>query len=611
MRSRVGFAAGLSFLMCLGCGGGGGGHGPAPATFTLTAVFPGTPLPSDVDSAIQVFGLGFLNSGDPVGTTAILRFRAASGSPFLGGTSDVLATTGVLVSPDEIVGVVPKALIPAGLVGPVPAIVEVALPRGGTGSSTTPLASFAPLKPQISGFLPSAAISGVSTTPFTVVGSGLGPVGGTAQVTFTALGGQFCGRGTSVTVDGRIETNQTITGMTPGGGVSGDMGALVSVALPGGVAADGLVIATFLAAPGAGAFVDTHEGLTGDHPTTVSMGDVNGDGHLDAVVANGGGGPASNMAVFLNDGHGALVPAGTFAPDTAAHRATLGDLDGDGDLDCVVVYYASSTPNVWRNDGHGVFTSFGPSLGSFPSLCVELADVDGDKDLDILMGMDTGGGNRVFVNDGSAGFTPGGTFATASRSQAIAVADVDGDKDLDVFAADGGDVALFLNNGLGVFSGSPQPFVNSGLVGGGGLAAGDVDGDGDPDLVVVHSSGGTRVYLNAGGAFSDGGQLLGDLSGQLTQALSAALGDIDGDCDLDLVLGNARGFDPMNPGAGDGRTTVWTNNGSGTFSDSGQRLGSTSSFTLDVALGDLNGDGDLDLMTVNGGAFSIDVYDNP
>ena len=611
MRSRVGVAAGLSFFLCLGCGGGGGGLGTLPSAFALTAVFPGTPLPSDVDSAIQVFGVGFLSSGDPVGTTAIVRFRATSGTPFLGGTSDVLATTGVLVSHDEIVGVVPKALIPAGLVGPVPAIVEVTLPLGGAGSSATPLAWFAPLEPQITDFLPSTAIPGVSPTPFTVIGSGLGPVGGTAQVTFTALGGQFCGRGTSVTVDGLIATNQTITGVTPGGGVSGDMGAIVSVALPGAVAADGLVVATFLSAPGAGTFVDTHEGLTGDHPTTVSMGDVNGDGHLDAVVANGGGGPASNMAVFLNDGHGALVPAGTFAPDTAAHRATLGDLDGDGDLDCVVVYYASATPNVWRNDGHGVFTSFGPSLGSFPALCVELADVDGDKDLDILMGMDTGGGNRVFLNNGSASFTPGGTFATASRSQAIAVADVDGDKDLDVFAADGGDVALFLNNGLGVFTASPQPFVNSGLVGGGGLVAGDLDGDGDPDLVVVHSSGGTHVYLNAGGAFTDSGQLLGDVSGQLTQGLSASLGDLDGDCDLDLVLGNAQAFNPMNPIGGDGRTTVWTNNGSGTFSDSGQRLGSTSSFTLDVALGDLNGDGDLDLMTINSGAFSIDVYDNP
>jgi len=609
LRSR-GLVAGLSCLLCLGCGGSGGDNPAASNTFALTAVFPGTWFPSDVDTAFLVFGADLLAAGDPVGTTATVRFRATSGQPFLGGTSDTLTTTGVVVSDDQILGVVPMARIPAGVVGPVPATVEVDLPLGGTASSAAPLAWFAPLTPTITDFLPATPIAGLVSTPFTLIGSGLSPVGGTAQVTFTALGGQFCGRGTSVTVDGLIATDQTIMGVTPGGGVSSDMAAFVTVVLPGGATADGLVIASFLAAPGSGTFVDTLDGLTGDHPTTVSLGDVNGDGHVDAVVANGGGGPASNMAVFLNDGTGTLVPAGTFANDTAAHRATLGDLDGDGDLDCVVVYYASATPNVWRNDGTGVFTSFGTSLGGFPALSVELADVDGDDDLDLLMGMDTGGGNRVFVNDGAAGFAPGGTFPTVSRTQALAVADVDGDADLDVFAADGGDVALFLNDGLGAFAASPQLFVNSGLVG--GLVAGDVDGDGDADVVVVQGSGGTRVYRNTGGgAFDDSGQLLGDATGLLTQGMSGVLGDIDGDCDLDLVLGNARGFDPMSFGGGDGRTTVWRNDGSGAFSDSGQRLGSTSSFSLDVALGDLNGDGDLDLATVDGGAFSIDVYDNP
>ncbi len=601
--------AGL-FLLCLGCGGGGNDHAGPPATFVLTAVFPGTTFPSDADTAFLLFGSGFLDAGDPVGTSATVRFRATSGQPFLGGTSATLTTTAVLVSDDQLLGAVPAAWIPSSVVGPVPATVEVDLPFGGTASSGAALAWFAPLTPVLTDYLPAAPVAGLVPTAFTLIGSGLGPVGGIAQVTFTALGGEFCGTGTSVTVDGLIVSDQSITGVTPGGGVSGDLAALVSVLLPGGVTADGLLFASFLAAPGSGTFVDTLDGLTGDHPTTVSLGDVNGDGHVDAVVANGGGGPASNMAVFHNDGTGTLVPAATFAPDTAAHRATLGDLDGDGDLDCVVVYYASSTPNVWRNDGAGVFTAFGTSLGSFPSLSVEVADVDGDADLDILMGMDFGGGNRVFVNDGAAGFTPGGTFATPSRTQALAVADVDGDTDLDVFAADGGDVALFLNDGFGAFTASPQPFANSGLVG--GLVAGDLDGDGDADLVSVHGAGGSRVYRNDGsGAFTDSLQLLGDASGLLTQGLSGALGDIDGDCDLDLVLGNAQGFDPMNLGSGDGRTTVWRNNGSGTFSDSGQHLGATSTFTSDAALGDLDGDGDFDLVTVNGGAFSIDVYDNP
>jgi hypothetical protein len=611
LRIRSSLAAVLSLFLCLGCGGGGGDDDNSPpASIEVTAFFPGTPLPSDVDSAFAVYGVGFLGAGDPVGTTVIVRFRATSGTPFLGGLSETLETTGELVSTNQLVGVVPAALIPSGTVGPVPAIVEVDLPLGGPASSVTPLALFAPLRPEITDFLPSTPLPGVAPTPFTVLGSGLGPVGGTAQVTFTALGGQFCGLGTSFTVDGLIATDQTITGVTPGGGVSGDLGALVTVVLPGG-AADGFVIATFLAAPGAGTFVDRFDGLQGDHPTTVSLGDLNGDMHLDMLVANGGGGPGSNLAVFLNDGAGALAPAGTFTTDTAAHRATLGDLDGDHDLDCVVVYYASATPNVWLNDGTGVFTPFGDSLGMLPALCVELADMDGDEDLDILMGMDTGGGNRVFLNDGAAGFSEGGFFQTVSRTSAIAVADVDGDEDLDVFAADGGDVALFLNDGSGVLVDSPQSFVSTALVS--GLMAGDVDGDGDPDLAVVQILGGTRVYLNEAGAFIDSGQVLGDASGSVTEGVSGAMGDIDGDCDLDLVLGNGPGFDIFDPFSmeGDGRNTVWRNGGSGAFSDSGQRLGSTSVFTSDVALGDLNGDGDLELVTIEGSFVGIHVYDNP
>lgn len=170
--------AALSFLLCLGCGGGGHDHAAAPATFALTAVFPGTWFPSDADTAFLVFGAGFLDAGDPVGTTATVRFRAASGSPFLGGTSDTLTTTGVLVGDDQLLGVVPMAGIPASVVGPVPATVEVVLPLGGTASSTGPLAWFAPLTPTITDFVPATPIAGLVATPFTLIGSGLSPVGG-------------------------------------------------------------------------------------------------------------------------------------------------------------------------------------------------------------------------------------------------------------------------------------------------------------------------------------------------------------------------------------------------------------------------------------------------
>jgi hypothetical protein len=442
------------------------------------------------------------------------------------------------------------------------------------------------------------------------MGTGFGPVGSDAEVTFTASTGAFCGHGTSVSVTGQITSTTTIEGLTPGMGVGAGLDAVVSVVLPGGVIPQGSAVAQFQPPPGTGAFVDALAGLTGRNVTTVSLGDVNGDGHLDLVAANGGS-LTADVAVFVNDGSGGLVPAGTFAAVAAPLRATLGDLDGDGDLDAVVAPYQSTLANVWKNDGTGVFTAFGTSLGSFAPWTVQLADLDGDHDLDILMGMDTGGGNRTFVNDGNGTFAPGATFTTAGRTMAIATADVDGDQDLDVFAGNSGTLMLFLNNGAGALSPSPHIFTNS-MDNVQVILPGDVDGDGDEDVLVAYEAKGAHVYLNDGaGVFTNTGQTLGDATGDFTRVFGGALGDIDGDCDLDVVFGNATGFNDLFGDPVDGRTTVWTNSGNGTFSDSGQRLGAINSFTLSVALGDLDRDGDLDLFFADGAGINIEVYTNP
>jgi len=115
-----------------------------------------------------------------------------------------------------------------------------------------------------------------------------------------------------------------------------------------------------------------------------------------------------------------------------------------------------------------------------------------------------------------------------------------------------------------------------------GVATGDIDGDGDLDLVLADDGGPNRVWRNDGaGVFSDTGQALGGTSG----SAAAALGDLDGDGDLDVVFANQG--EP---------NTVWRNNGDATFTDSGQALGA-SSRTTGVALGDF--DRDLDVAFSN------------
>jgi len=145
---------------------------------------------------------------------------------------------------------------------------------------------------------------------------------------------------------------------------------------------------------------------------------------------------------------------------------------------------------------------------------------------------------------------------------------------------------LSLNNGSGIFTDSGQTL---GTANNTGVAFGDLDGDGDLDVMLTNWGEGNTVWLNNGsGTFTDSGQTLGT-----ADSWKATFGDIDGDGDLDAAVANRSGQ----------ADTVWLNNGSGTFTDSGQTLGTADGYK--VALGDVDGDGDLDAITANLGVANV------
>ena len=185
-------------------------------------------------------------------------------------------------------------------------------------------------------------------------------------------------------------------------------------------------------------------------------------------------------------------------------------------------------------------------------------------------------------------FTDSGQTLGNSATFAVALGDVDGEGDLDMVAGNvrGQANRVWINNGVGSFIDSLQALDGVSL----DVLLGDLDGDGDLD--VVTGSTGKLVWINDGtGAFADSGQVLGTL-----YTLTMALGDVDCDGDLDIVAGNENGAN-----------RVWINDGAGTFTDSGQALGGSN--TGGVALGDVDGDGDLDTVTGNSGAANR-VYVN-
>lgn len=339
-------------------------------------------------------------------------------------------------------------------------------------------------------------------------------------------------------------------------------------------------------------FAETGQQLNRLAGRGVALGDFNGDGKLDAFVANANMPDGAGYRVYLGDGGGHLTDSGQQLSEPANWEGTpaIGDVNGDRKLDVV------TGKTVWLNDGQGRFTAH-PELietsGADLSGAVKLADLDGDGDLDLVA---VSGWKRlgVYLNDGHGRFRDTGQrLGSAGIVAALAIGDVNRDGDIDLISAgwrntetDAPPSRVWLNDGTGRFTDAGP--VDHGENHAHGVALGDVNGDGSPDLVIACTTPDKagKIYLNDGqGHFRDSGQTLAH-----RWAHSVALGDFDGDGSLDAF------FACGEPATGT-PNEVWLNDGKGSFRDSGVRLGSA--FSWDVALGDLNGDRKLDALVAN------------
>ena len=287
-----------------------------------------------------------------------------------------------------------------------------------------------------------------------------------------------------------------------------------------------------------------------------------------------------------------LVDSGQDLGSFRSYGVSVGDVDGDGDLDAFVANDSGEGNRLWENDGLGSFSDSGQSLGTVDSKEVILADLDGDGDLDAFVGNGDFGGisDESWENDGSGNFSLRQTLPNSNAdTRSLALGDVDGDGDLDAFIGTFLDTntRIYRNNGSGIFSLDLQSFGHDIVE---GAALNDLDSDGDLDLFIGRGGGiPNEVWTNDGfGDFMDTGQRLG---GDQTMAID--LGDLDGDGDLDAFEVNGNGTD----------SRVWTNNGAALFTDSGQLL-SEPGFGRDVDLGDIDGDGDLDAFVGYAAGFS-------
>lgn len=358
----------------------------------------------------------------------------------------------------------------------------------------------------------------------------------------------------------------------------------------------------------------------------VSVCDIDRDGDLDVIFADGQGyssqGVSLRPRIYINDG------AGNFQDETTARSGGIlgwfrgvefGDIDRDGDEDMVLANDFYKQPVIMLNNGEGFF-SFGTGrLPNAPlsSARAQFGDIDNDGDLDLAFchsgtssRFGSNGVPRLYLNDGTGFFSDVTATQTPNEiirdQQDCIFGDIDGDLDLDLHissrsSADGGS-RLYINDGEGNFSrlntGLPTDYSTY------SYDFGDIDGDGDLDLLGANSWSSNREML-----------LKNENSGTTWTNISSGISpnpssddndtkfiDFDMDGDLDFVVAALFAS----------QERFYRNNGNDTFTQVTNMATSVTDSSLDVVIADVTGDGAYDMITAQGesGNFQNRIYVN-
>ncbi|TNF35826.1 MAG: DUF1566 domain-containing protein [Deltaproteobacteria bacterium] len=304
--------------------------------------------------------------------------------------------------------------------------------------------------------------------------------------------------------------------------------------------------------------------------------------------------------------HGPTGFAGHVAAHDTARSATFGDLDGDGDEDAWL-FGGDAGPALRLNGGDHFHVDASAGWGlpdSAPSVFAAVLDVDGDGDLDVISGGEPVGGQALRLHRSESSGVVDGTaaagLATSSWLSAVAIGDLDGDGDADLVASshrDGREIHVFRNDG-GRFVRAEGGFGLAGPIDdSSGAALGDYDGDGDLDLLITnyHPEDALRTLSKVDGLFAGGEGGFVKQSPSTTgldveglDGLDGRFWDYDSDGDLDVVIGSYGGD----------RIQIYRNDGDGRFVRTDAALGIDELAGADEppAIGDYDGDGDLDLV---------------
>jgi FG-GAP-like repeat len=282
---------------------------------------------------------------------------------------------------------------------------------------------------------------------------------------------------------------------------------------------------------GKGGFVASNLGPTADRTYTAALADLDGDGDLDVLTSND---TPDKKLVYLNDGKGRFTVAGTWGvPEWSTRNAAVADLNGDSKIDVI----AANRPGpsfVCLNQGGGRFTGRCISIPAKSATTIVPADFDKDGFIDLAVPSRDGGQSHVYFNDGKAGFARTMPFGPSDAAARVAAAaDFNGDGSIDLAVGDeaAASMVVYLNDGNGrlvagfrVADKSKTPYA---------MTVGDLNSDRHPDIVFGYTSGPHAVFFNDGTGRQFTPVMFGDKNGS---AYGFALGDINKDGFPDIAL---------------------------------------------------------------------------
>lgn len=391
------------------------------------------------------------------------------------------------------------------------------------------------------------------------------------------LSGQTCGRPCAYTYAGQSDGSRLL--------VSSRTLDRLTVPFTGTIEGDTTTSdppPTIVANAGSGAFGPRTDFAAGTQPFCAAIADLNGDGNPDLVTANL---TSNDLSVRLGNGAGGFGAKTSFPTGLGPLVVAIGDLNLDGIPDFAVTNSGSATVSVMIGNGAGgIGARVDYPTGASP-WTVAIADLnhDGKPDLVVTNYGPSSNSVSVLLGNGLGGFGPKTDYAVGVNPVSVAIGDLneDGNPDLVVANWSGASVSVLLGNGLGGF-GAATPYATGGRPISASLV--DLNGDHHLDLVVADwSNGAIKVLLGSGtGA-------LGAATSFATVAnpYSVAVGDVNGDGKPDVVVGS--NTVPS--------VSVLPGNGSGGFGPKTDLA--TGAVPVSVALADVNNDGCADLATAN------------